>query len=44
MLRALAVACAALALGACSSLPKGPTIMALPGTGKSSDQFRDDNW
>jgi hypothetical protein len=44
LLRALAVSGAALLLGACSTLPKGPTVMALPGTGKSSDQFRDDNW
>jgi hypothetical protein len=35
---------AALLLGACTSLPKGPSVMALAGTGKSSDQFRDDDW
>jgi len=34
---------AVLALGACASLPKGPSVMALPGTGKSSDQFRYDD-
>src|SRR5437660_1723563 len=33
----------ALALGACSSLPQGPSLMALPGTGKSQDQFRFDD-
>jgi len=31
-------------LSACVSLPNGPSVMALPGTGKSSDQFRDDDW
>lgn len=31
-------------LGACSVMPAGPSVMALPGTGKSFDQFRvDDN-
>jgi outer membrane lipoprotein SlyB len=31
-------------LGACSVMPSGPSVMALPGTGKSFDQFRaDDN-
>ncbi len=33
-----------LALGACVSMPTGPSMMALPGTGKSFEQFRfDDN-
>jgi hypothetical protein len=35
---------AALLLGACVDLPNGPGVMALPGTGKSSDQFRDDDY
>jgi hypothetical protein len=35
---------AAFLLAACVSLPNGPSIMALAGTGKSSDQFRDDDW
>ena len=35
---------ATLLVGACVNLPNGPTLMALPGTGKSSDQFRDDDW
>jgi len=35
---------AALLLGACASVPNGPSVMALAGTGKSSDQFRDDDW
>ena len=30
------------ALGACASIPSGPGVMALPGTGKSFDQFRYD--
>ena len=34
----------ALLLGACVDVPNGPSVMALPGTGKSSDQFRDDDW
>lgn len=34
---------AALVLGACASLPKGPSLMALPGTGKSQDQFNYDD-
>jgi hypothetical protein len=35
---------AALLLGGCTSIPKGPSVMALPGTGKSADQFRDDDF
>src|ERR1700704_3796888 len=30
-------------LGACVSMPKGPSVMVLPGTGKSFDQFRYDD-
>ena len=33
---------AVLLLGACADMPNGPSVMALPGTSKSSDQFRDD--
>ena len=36
----LLFALAALAVGACASTPTGPSVMALPGTGKSFDQFR----
>jgi hypothetical protein len=32
-----------LALGACVTVPSGPSIMSLPGTGKSFDQFRADD-
>jgi hypothetical protein len=39
-----AVIVAALALVACVDLPNGPTLMSLPGTGKSPDQFRDDDY
>ncbi|HEV3423703.1 MAG TPA: hypothetical protein VG105_07960 [Paraburkholderia sp.] len=30
-------------LGACTVVPTGPSVMALPGTGKSFDQFRADD-
>lgn len=33
-------ALAALALGACVTTPTGPSVMALPGSGKNFDQFR----
>lgn len=33
---------AALWLGACAIVPSGPSVMTLPGTGKSFDQFRVD--
>lgn len=32
-----------LLLGACSTMPSGPDVMALPGTGKSFDLFRADD-
>ncbi|CAH2807489.1 MAG: Proline-rich region [Candidatus Burkholderia crenata] len=32
-------------LGGCAVVPTGPSVMALPGTGKTFDQFRaDDGW
>jgi hypothetical protein len=34
---------AVLALGACVTVPSGPSKMSLPGTGKSFDQFRADD-
>jgi hypothetical protein len=34
---------ALLALGACATIPSGPSVMALPGTGKNFDQFRADD-
>lgn len=33
-----------LALGACTTIPSGPGVMTLPGTGKSFDQFRADDY
>ncbi|HTH74301.1 MAG TPA: hypothetical protein VL635_07835 [Trinickia sp.] len=35
---------ALLGLGACTVMPTGPSVMALPGTGKSFDQFRADDY
>ena len=34
---------ALLLLGACVSVPTGPGVMVLPGTGKSFDQYRADD-
>jgi hypothetical protein len=34
---------ALLLLGACTTIPSGPSVMAMPGTGKSFDQFRADD-
>jgi len=34
---------ALLILGACTTIPTGPSVMAMPGTGKSFDQFRADD-
>lgn len=33
-----------LAVAACASIPNGPSVMVLPGTGKSFDQFRADDF
>ncbi len=35
---------AALFLGACATIPSGPSSLALPGTGKSFDRFRADDF
>lgn len=35
---------AVLVLGACTTMPSGPSQMALPGTGKNFDQFRIDDY
>lgn len=43
LIRPLTVLAAALALGACASVPSGPSMLVLPGTGKSFDQFRFDD-
>lgn len=34
---------ALLMLGACTTIPTGPSVMAMPGSGKSFDQFRGDD-
>ncbi len=34
---------AALALGACASIPTGPSVLVLPGDGKSFEQFQTDD-
>lgn len=39
----LAVLSAALLLAGCASVPSGPSVMALPGSGKHFDQFRGDD-
>lgn len=39
----LAAALPLLLLAGCASVPTGPSVMALPGTGKSFDQFRADD-
>lgn len=36
----LALVAVTLASGACASTPTGPSVLVLPGTGKSHDQFR----
>lgn len=38
------VAAAALSLVACVSMPEGPSVMVLPGSGKNFDQFRADDF
>jgi hypothetical protein len=35
---------ALLMAGACATVPSGPSMMSLPGTGKSFDQFRADDY
>ncbi len=42
-LRWIAVVGAALLAAGCASLPAGPSVLALPGTGKSFDEFRVDD-
>ncbi|HTH44456.1 MAG TPA: hypothetical protein VL528_05200, partial [Oxalicibacterium sp.] len=32
-----------LALSACTTMPTGPSVLVLPGSGKSFDQFRADD-
>jgi hypothetical protein len=35
--------CGLLALGACATTPQGPTVMAMPGQGKTFDAFQQDD-
>jgi hypothetical protein len=42
-LRATAICALAGVVGACAFVPTGPTMMALPGSGKTFDQFRVDD-
>lgn len=42
-IRIAAASLAVLAIGGCAYAPTGPSVMALPGTGKSFDQFRTDD-
>ena len=39
----IAIAAGALALGACTVMPAGPSVMVLPGTGRTMDSFRADD-
>ncbi len=39
----LSLLIAVTALAACATIPNGPSVMVLPGTGKSFDQFRMDD-
>lgn len=43
-MKPLAAVLVATLLVGCVNLPNGPTIMSLPGTGKTPEQFRDDDW
>jgi hypothetical protein len=43
ILKTSALAAALLGLAACVSVPTGPAVMVLPGTGKSFDEFRFDD-
>jgi len=39
----LSIITGVLLLGACTVMPTGPTVMALPGTGQSIERFREDD-
>ena len=43
-MKAVATVLGAAFLAGCVSLPNGPTLMSLPGTGKTPEQFRDDDY
>ncbi len=42
-LKASSLALVTLSFASCTTMPSGPSVMALPGTGKSFDQFRTDD-
>jgi hypothetical protein len=42
-MRRLSILLALCSFGACTSVPSGPGVMVLPGSGKSFDEFRGDN-
>lgn len=42
-MKTTSVVCLALLLGACASVPSGPDVMALPGSGRTFDEFRADD-
>ena len=43
-MKKIALVLALLALAGCASTPSGPSVMVLPGSGKSFDQFRADDF
>lgn len=43
IIRVVPAMLAAAVLGACTTMPSGPAVLVLPGTGKSFDQFRMDD-
>lgn len=43
MLQILTILISVFLLNACSTMPSGPSILVLPGTGKNFDQFRNDD-
>ena len=43
IIRVVPAMLAAAVLGACTTMPSGPAVLVLPGTGKSVDQFRMDD-
>ncbi|MEW6164267.1 MAG: hypothetical protein AB1642_04315 [Pseudomonadota bacterium] len=43
MMRSRGILLAVLLLGGCASLPSGPDVMVLPGTGKNFEEFRADD-
>ena len=43
MAKYIIVVMCGLLLSACATVPSGPSVMALPGTGKSFDQFQTDD-